>query len=143
MRNLVFFVNVSTFLRSSFPYRRKKPVPWTKWGPQNTRWFPENWATHRVRGSHGYRTADTVSCNPKDEYEFYDVKTTKLRVRDFNPNAVRRTAQGQIEKGWKCRAVMTPSTTLAKGTHKKDITSSLPYTEVISEETLHKRCSDG
>jgi hypothetical protein len=109
------------------------------WGPQNTRWFPTIWRAYRVRGSHGYRTVDTVPCKPIDEDEFDGDGTTKLRVRDFNPNAVRRTAQGQIEKGWKCQTVMTPSTTPAKGIYKEDIISSLPYTEVISEETFYTR----
>jgi hypothetical protein len=57
-------------------------------------------------------------------------------VRDFNPIAVRRSAQGQMEKGWKCRAVTSPSTTFTEGAFEKDIISSLPYTEVISEETF-------
>jgi hypothetical protein len=82
---------------------------------------------------------DAVPCKPMGEDEFDGDGTTNLRVQDFNPNAVRRTAQGRIEKGWKCRAVMTPSTTPAKGTYKKDIISSLPYTEVISEETFYAK----
>jgi hypothetical protein len=73
------------------------------------------------------------------EYEFGGDGMANLRVRDFNPIAVRRMAQGQIEKGWKCRDVMKPSTTPKKGTYKKDIFSSLPYTEVISEETFYTK----
>ena len=64
-----------------------------------------------------------------------------MRVRDFNPNAVRRlsSARGRMEKGWKCRAVTTASTTFTEGAYEDNIVSSLPYTEVISEETF---CTD-
>jgi hypothetical protein len=66
-------------------------------------------------------------------------KRWRLRVRDFNPNAVRRSVQGQMEKGWKCRAVTTSSTVLTEGAYENDVVSSLPYTEVVSEETF---CTD-
>ena len=73
------------------------------------------------------------------EYKSGDDNTRKeqrLRVRDFNPNAVRRSVLGQMEKGWKCRAVTAPSTTSTEA-YKENIISSLPYTEVISEETFN------
>jgi hypothetical protein len=60
----------------------------------------------------------------------------RLRLRDFNPNSVRRSAHGQIE-GWKCYAVTEPSTTITDGSYEQDIVSSLPYTEVVSEATFY------
>jgi hypothetical protein len=132
------FVNVSTFLKSSFPYDSQIPIPWEAWGPQNTRWFERD----EKHSLHGQRAVDAVPCEHESDGEDEASKRWRLRVRDFNPHAVRRSAQGQIEKGWKCRAVTTPSTistTFTEGAYKKDIISSLPYTEVISEETF---CAD-
>ena len=125
-RSFDLFVNVSTFLKSSFPSPSQSPIPWEAWGPQNTRWFPKDGGY----SLHGQRAVDTGTGVGKKR---------RLRVRDFNPSAVWRSAQGQVEKGWKCRAVTTPSTTFTRGAYKKDIISSLPYTEVVSEETF---CTD-
>jgi hypothetical protein len=88
---------------------------------------------------HGQRAIDAVPCEVLGEYESGNNnvrKEQRLRVRDFNPNAVRRSALGQIEKGWKCQAVTAPSTTFTKA-YEENIISSLPYTEVISEETFY------
>jgi hypothetical protein len=123
LRSFDFFVNVRTFLKSSFPSSLQSPIPWEAWGPQNTRWFPGD-DGHSL---HGQRAVDTVTGVGNKR---------RLRVRDFNPSAVWRSAQGQMEKGWKCRAVTTPSTMLTEGAYEKDVVSSLPYTEVVSEETF-------
>ena len=137
-----FFVNVSTFLESSFPYPSQTPIPWEAWGPQNTRWFQLDrqalYRSHR-RTLHGQRAVDAIPCEVLGEYESGDNnmrKERRLRVRDFNPNAVRRSALGQMEKGWKCQAVTAPSTTFTEGAYEENIISSLPYTEVISQETF-------
>jgi hypothetical protein len=138
-----FFVNVSTFLKSSFPsYPSQTPIPWEVWGPKNTRWFQRD----SGHGLHGQRTVAAVPCELLGEHEGGGGEDEvgqkwRLRVRDFNPIAVRRSVQGQIEKGWKCRAVTSPSTTFTEGVYEKDIISSLPYTEVISEETFWMDCA--
>jgi hypothetical protein len=92
---------------------------------------------------HGQRAVDAISCELLGEHESGSEgeagKKWRLRVRDFNPNAVRRSAQGQMEKGWKCRAVTSPTIIFKEGAYENDIISSLPYTEVISEETF---CTD-
>jgi hypothetical protein len=138
-----FFVNVSTFLKSPFPYPSQTPVPWEAWGPQNTRWFQvDRQAIYRPHHQtlHGQRAIDAVPCEVLGEYESGNNnvrKEQRLRVRDFNPNAVRRSARGQMEKGWKCRAVTAPSTTFTEVAYEENIISSLPYTEVISEETFY------
>jgi hypothetical protein len=45
--------------------------------------------------------------------------------------------QGKASKSWsRRRVVREPSTTPVKGVFKQDIVSSLPYTEVVSEETF-------
>jgi hypothetical protein len=140
-----FFVHVSTFLNLSFPYPPQTPVPWEIWGPQNTRWFQRYSGQAKHQSLHGQRAADAVPCKVLGEYESGDNELRerwRLRVRDFNPNAVRRSAHGQVEKGWKCQAVTTPSTTFTKGVYEKDIISSLPYTEVISEETFYTDTDD-
>ena len=88
---------------------------------------------------HGQRAADVVPCKVRGEYESGNNnvrKERRLRVRDFNPNAVRRSALSQMEKGWKCQAVTAPSTTFTEGAYEENIISSLPYTEVISQETF-------
>ena len=130
-----FFVNVSTFLKSPFPYPSQTPVPWEVWGPQNTRWFQMyDGQVLRQTTLHGQRAADAVLCKVLGESG--KDREKRLRVRDFNPIAVRRSAHAQMKKGWKCRAVTTPSTTFTEGFYEKNIISSLPYTEVISEETF-------
>src|SRR6202035_602100 len=122
-----------TFLKSSFPYPSQTPVPWEAWGPQNTRWFQLDkralYHTYR-QALHGQRAADVVPCKVQGEYESGNNKVRKewrLRVRDFNPNAVRRSMLGQMEKGWKCQAVTAPSTTFTEGAYEENIISSLPY----------------
>jgi hypothetical protein len=133
-----FFVNVSTFLKSSFPYPSQTPVPWEAWGPQNTRWFQRYDGQANHKALHGQRTAEAVPCEVLGEYESGDDnmrKERRLRVRDFNPNAVRHSALGQVEKGWKCQAVTTPSTIFSEA-YEENIISSLPYTEVTSQETF-------
>jgi hypothetical protein len=88
---------------------------------------------------HGQRAVDAVFGELESGGEGEVRKRWRLRVRDFNPHAVRRSTRGQIEKGWKCRAVTTASTTLTEGVYEDNIVSSLPYTEVVSEETF---CTD-
>jgi hypothetical protein len=91
---------------------------------------------------YGFRVLDTVLCEPLvgDEDDDLDeelmMTERRLRLRDFNPNSVRRNARGQIE-GWKCYAVTEPSTTITDGSYEQDIVSSLPYTEVVSEATFN------
>jgi hypothetical protein len=129
-----FYANIGTFLKSTFPYPSQTPVPWKTWGPQNTRWFQEIYGVAWANASYGYRAVDAV---PSDESDFDEASERKLRVRDFNPSVVRRCAYGQVEKGWMCRAVTTPSTTFTNGAYEEDVISSLAYTEVISEETFY------
>ena len=130
---------MSTFLKSSFPHPSQTPIPWEAWGPQNTRWVQ----SEDGHSLHGQRAVDAISCELLGEHESGSEgeagKKWRLRVRDFNPNAVRRSAQGQMEKGWKCRAVTSPTIIFKEGAYENDIISSLPYTEVISEETF---CTD-
>jgi hypothetical protein len=136
-KRFAFFANVSTFLKSSFPYRL---VPWREWGPPNTRWFRSTFTKELKHALCGYRALDTVLCEPLGDDDsdgtFGVSAEKKLRVLDFNPNSVRRSAMGQI-KGWKCRAVTKPSTTITGGSYDQDIISSLPYTEVVSQATFH------
>jgi hypothetical protein len=105
----------------------------------------ENGGEEHESGSQEHESGGQEHESDGEEYESdgsgeeYEIRKWRLRVRDFNPIAVRRSAQGQIEKGWKCRAVTSPSTTFTEGTCEKGIISSLPYTEVISEETF---CTD-
>jgi hypothetical protein len=133
-KRFAFFANVSTFLKSSFPYRL---VPWREWGPPNTRWFRSNFTKELKHALCGYRALDTVLLGDDDSDGTFGVSMEKkLRVLDFNPNSVRRSAIGQI-KGWKCRAVTEPSTTITGGSYDQDIISSLPYTEIVSQATFH------
>jgi len=124
-----FFVHASTFL-NSYSLPPQTPVSWEIWGPQNTRWFQPHDGQALHQALHGQRVA--IPCKMWGERE----SERRLWVRDFNPNAVRRSVYGQMAKGWKCRAVTTPSTTFTEGFYEKNIISSLPYTEIISEETF-------
>ena len=132
-------VKVNTFLKLSSSYPSQTPVPWEEWGPKNTRWFQK----YDGQALHGQRAADTVPatyCRGGCDYDsgYHNVKKERrIRVRDFNPNAVRRSVQGQIEKGWKCWAVDTPSFLPPEGAFEDYLCSSLPYTEVVSEETFY------
>lgn len=66
-----------------------------------------------------------------------------LRIRDYNPYRVRELelelssggGKGKDKGGWRCRRVVKgPSTICSRGVFKHNITSSLPYTEVVSKE---------
>lgn len=71
-----------------------------------------------------------------------------LRIRDFNPYSLSQAAQLDAQEGsttdkgkhrarWRQpRLVTEPSTTPVKGVFTKDIISSLPYVEVVSEQTF-------
>jgi hypothetical protein len=68
-----------------------------------------------------------------------------LRLRDYNPYSVMQTLEeenavkenGKRKGGWGTpRVVVEPSKTDVKGVFKEDITSWLPYVEVVSEQTF-------
>jgi hypothetical protein len=118
---LVFFVNSSTFF--SYPEYIPTLIPWEVWGPHNTRWFPGN-QDHAI---YGCRTVGTVSCETDDGWRLDWRK--RLMVKDFNLGFV----QGE-EKGLRRRVVLGESVTRMIGATNSNVVSSLPYTEVVSEE---------
>jgi hypothetical protein len=79
--------------------------------------------------------------------EQLDSTRRHLRIRDFNPHSLLidgdqaedgngngKTPAREPASRWARRIVTTPSTTLSRGVFVEDIVSSLPYSEVISEE---------
>jgi len=87
-----------------------------------------------------------------EDQENEPVKKQCLRIRDFNPYFIRhgldfdgsngkdRAAEywkGKNAIGWKTRRIVTgPSTTPVHGVFTRDIVSSLPYAEAVSEEAF-------
>src|ERR1700722_4342680 len=96
INGFVFFVNTNTFLNPHRHYPSPPaPIPWEMWGPPNTRWFPEHLSTDWEHALYGCRTLDTVPCDTDDVNEnegdgTEKVRKSRLRVRDFNPYAIRR-----------------------------------------------------
>jgi hypothetical protein len=144
VHSFVFFVNIRTFLHPEqyvFPIgdgqaETATVYPWESWGPHNTRWFPERLSTDWQHALYGYRTVETVPNSA-------EVQPRRLRVRDYNPYVVALASRDQAdddsyedEYEGRSRVVTEASTVLARGAFEHDVVSSLPYREVISEETF-------
>lgn len=136
----VFFVNAGTFLHpppavTEFINKAENPdasVPWEIWGPQNTRWFPEDSnATDWQHALYGYRAVDAMG-----SYASLSDKR-KIRVRDFNPyNLTRITEADDDDDGWRGQVVQEPSMIPARDAFAYDVVSTLPYREIESEESF-------
>lgn len=112
------------------------PVPWTVWGPQNTRWCPEDFRT-MVFASYGLKVIASVP-EPFNSTDNVEILGTKLRLRDFNPytfpTPVNDAELEDWQKGW---VVTTPLCILAGDIFAQEVESRLPYREVISERRFH------
>jgi hypothetical protein len=116
VQSFVFFVDTKTFLSPNSspmftPSSEGKEVPWEAWGPQSTRWF---WGSSTDWGQHtlwGYRTVeifgdDRLSFNAVVGAEgnanlneaSTGLRRVKVRVRDFNPYAVKKAFQEQEDE---------------------------------------------
>lgn len=134
----VFFVNARTFLRppaAVMAFIEKAgdpdvPVPWEIWGPENTRWFPEDSnATDWQHALYGYRAVDAMGSYASS------LDKRKIRVRDFNPYSLTRITEADDEDdGWRGRVVHEPSIIPARDAFAYDVVSTLPYREIESEE---------
>lgn len=97
-------------------------------------------------GAPGFPVLATVDVNdpePENDEDGETVADRYLRIRDYNPYRVRELemelsaggSKGKDKGGWRCRRVIkSPSTICSRGVFKQNITSSLPYTEVVSKE---------
>lgn len=83
--------------------------------------------------------------NAEEDDENVPIPQRFLRLRDYNPYAIMQTLEeendnskkGKNKMDWGSpRVVVEPSKTNVKGVFKEDITSWLPYVEVISEQTF-------
>ena len=80
---------------------------------------------------YGYRAVDCVPASDAVE------ELQRVRVRDFNPYAVKRCAGDTTwQDAWNRRIVVEPSIMPTWGAFQCDVESRLPYTEVMSEETF-------
>ena len=114
-------------------------VPWPTWGPPATRWFKgEHTSTGWITRSAGQRTVTLEKSIP-----------TPIKVRDFNPYAVRTacalaavSASGQSKQGnWSKQlpngnrmTLNVEHSELAAGfIFKEGVWSSLPYVEIVTQ----------
>jgi hypothetical protein len=110
-------------------------IPWENWGPKNTRWFRDSLSKNWQHAIFGLRTVESISDGgsvAELDYEKY-----RLRVRDFNPNAVRMAASCQQvvdEQGG--RIIIEPSILPAADVFMYDIESSLPFREIVTTELV-------
>jgi hypothetical protein len=117
---------VSTFLEE----QRDIPVPWSVWGPQNTRWCRGDLITIGY-ASYGLKVIDSFD-------SIDDVTGTmgaRLRLRDFNPYAF-PPSKSDVELGDRPRGkvITEPFRFPAGEIFAEEVESRLPYREVISEE---------
>lgn len=123
---------------------------WHEWGPQNTRWFQDLLSTNWQHAIHGLRTVECVLAGERgvnthahgDHQLEHTAGMRKLRIRDFNPNVVRDAIVAQREgkkdgdkNRWKVVTTMD-SVVNAMNAFEEEIRSSLPYREVVTEETV-------
>lgn len=108
-------------------------IPWEVWGPQNSRWFPNDWIGHPYAIC-GLRVVD--ACNATSRVVS---RGKRLRLRDFNPYAVPFpiTADDTSLGNWrKISFIKEPLRIPAGTTFAEDVESHLPYREVITEENF-------
>jgi hypothetical protein len=111
----IFFVSLRTFLDPPLPTGADPPThAWDKWA-HKTRWFRDSVNINWQHSIYGYRVIDWVGA-PNER--------RRLRIRDFNPNAAGMHTHAE--------ASVIPSS----GIFAKDLESSLPYREVLSEDTF-------
>ncbi|KAK0431497.1 hypothetical protein EV421DRAFT_1927589, partial [Armillaria borealis] len=138
--NLFFEENPHSIL-ASWPHNptptNMTPVEWDAWGPANTRCFWEHLTTDWQHELHGMHTAEKVPSGPEDSAVSMH---RYLRIRDFNPFVVHK---GKVlwdesdNSHWQWRQVIKETTTTqVEGAFKKNIESSLPYTEVVSRQAF-------
>jgi len=118
-------------------------VSWPTWGPPVTRWFKgEHTSTGWITRAAGQRTVTLGESIP-----------TPIKVRDFNPYAVRAacalaaaSVSGQLKQGnWSKQLPNGNQMTLhveesmltADYIFKEDVRSSLPYVEVVTQNEYH------
>lgn len=146
-RSYVFFVNVHTFLHPSPPIldfmasrSDAPPIPWSLWGPENTRWFPDCTHGDWQHSLYGYRTIEIVPLTPPQGAANAAPDPNRapyLLIRDFNPHALARAEAGEHdEDGWQGRVVRNPSIISARDAFAEDVVSHLSYLEITSTETF-------
>jgi len=130
--------------------RTEKPsppmsIPWTNWGPMNTRWFEQSWRQDGQPTIFSLRTVEWLSedifgteWDGRFRVESGGIwdwfKTSKLRLRGFNPHAVRMAI---ISRVWMRKEdVLSESLRqCAQRAFEDNIIYFLPYTEIVSTKS--------
>ncbi|KAG2134474.1 hypothetical protein DEU56DRAFT_756910 [Suillus clintonianus] len=103
-----------------------KPIPWTRWGPSNTRIFERTWASKvQLCGNRVFRAipVDTLDSGPSGY---------RLHMMDFSPLAVtNRRGLGRVVK-----ESSTTDISELSGRPEESLTTSLPYVEVVSDRVF-------
>ncbi|EGN99574.1 hypothetical protein SERLA73DRAFT_72385 [Serpula lacrymans var. lacrymans S7.3] len=121
----IFFIDMRIFFSSSGVYSTQPNAfgasirPWASWGPQNSRCFLSDWRF----GVFGSKTVSVYRVG-------YSPASFRLRLREFNPYLLQQNNSGARSRGW---VVTTPSTISAGNAFTEDVTTYLPYREVIGE----------
>ena len=107
--------------------RDGKSVPWSSWGPQNSRCFSQEILGYGVGGSRVI-WAVLVSGSRSDEPQF------QLHMTDFNPSAVARGIGKVVREP---TTLKTPDPM-----YMQDVTTYLPYVEMVNDRIFNVRvCS--
>ncbi|KAG1737975.1 hypothetical protein EDB19DRAFT_2039741 [Suillus lakei] len=102
-----------------------RSVPWSSWGPQNSRFFPEERFSRgglRVFGVGGSRVIWAAHVPGQDDSSF------QLHMMDFNPSAVARGI-GKV--------ISQPMMTCVRSLPDMDVTTYLPFVEVSDDKFYH------
>lgn len=102
-------------------------VEWAAWGPRATRWFDGDELTMRwITTTAGQRYVSMAAA-----------ELAPIRVRDFNPHAVRRAGAGgeavRLPSGNTLRVVTGSSVITSSDLFQDDLESALPYVETVTE----------
>ncbi|EGO03917.1 hypothetical protein SERLA73DRAFT_175605 [Serpula lacrymans var. lacrymans S7.3] len=140
-QSFIFFVDLVHFFQQNTvtkilladPELENMPVPWSVWGLEHTRWFPESEATDWQHALYGYKAVETINCDPTNQLS---QEPRRLRIRDFNPNVLKDN-QRENNSGWKGHIV---TGSLVDGTNlpfAEPLGAGLPYREIVSEEKFN------
>ncbi|KAG2160182.1 uncharacterized protein EDB93DRAFT_1113785 [Suillus bovinus] len=101
-------------------------LPWSAWGPQNTRFFENSYSSciHRI---FGFRSAELIGDLVSHRG---DLQARSLRIRDFNPHMVTDFKAGNIISHQRLVEGETPNSAL----FLEPLGPGLPYLETISQE---------
>ncbi|KAG1757003.1 hypothetical protein EDB19DRAFT_1655148 [Suillus lakei] len=97
-------------------------LPWSSWGPNNTRFFEESSYDPCKHSIFGFRTASLVGNRNSHR---------PLCIRDFNPH---RVVDFKVGNGTKCNQRLIEGETLSSDLFLDSFGSGLPYLETTTEE---------